>query len=88
MEKMRDMIHQNASGTAELAASADELNSQANSFQEIVSRFKLEEIETTRTGFVTRRSCAGKAGDGGGNGSGNGNRRHAKSREESMVEAS
>lgn len=88
MEKMRDMIHQNASGTAELATSADELNSQANSFQEIVSRFKLEEFETTRTGFVTRRSCAGKAGDGGGNGSGNGNRRHAKSREESMVEAS
>jgi hypothetical protein len=41
MEKMREMIHQNASGATELASSAEQMKSQAEKFQDIVGRFKL-----------------------------------------------
>jgi hypothetical protein len=41
MEKMREMIQQNASGATELAASADQLSSQGEKLQELVSRFVL-----------------------------------------------
>jgi hypothetical protein len=40
---MRNMVHQNASGTAELAASAEEMRSQADRFLEIVSQFQIGE---------------------------------------------
>ncbi len=88
MEKMRDMIHENATGTAELATAADELNSQANSFQKIVSRFKVEEFETDRTGPESGHRYTDTTVDGGGNGNGNSNRRNTSSRERSMVEVS
>jgi len=50
MEKMREMISQNASGAAELASSAEQLSAQADRFQLIVGRFKLNGQDTT-TGF-------------------------------------
>jgi signal transduction histidine kinase len=45
MEKMREMIHQNASGATELASSAEQLRSQADRFQEIVGKFVLDDAE-------------------------------------------
>ena len=45
MEKMREMIHQNASGTTEQAATADKLNSQADKFQKIIRTFVVSSID-------------------------------------------
>jgi hypothetical protein len=45
MEKMREMIHQNASGSVELASSTEKLSSQAERFQHIVGRFLLNGAE-------------------------------------------
>jgi methyl-accepting chemotaxis protein len=47
MEKMREMIHQNASGSVELASSAEKLSSQAERFQHIVGKFTVNGAEKT-----------------------------------------
>ena len=54
MEKMREMIHQNASGTVELASSAEQLSSQADKFQQIVGKFILDGSEGT-AGFQRKK---------------------------------
>jgi methyl-accepting chemotaxis protein len=41
-ERMKDMVQQNTSGSMKLAASAQELASQAESLQEMVARFQLD----------------------------------------------
>ena len=50
MEKMKNMIHQNASGATELASSAEQMKMQAVSFQDIVGRFKFNGSFEERTG--------------------------------------
>lgn len=69
MEKMREMIHQNASGTAGLASSAEQLRSQAERFQNIVSRFIVEDGgrgDMTSVKKTRRAALSGGHGDGGG----------------------
>jgi methyl-accepting chemotaxis protein len=49
MEKMRSTIQQNASASVEMASSAEQLRANADHFQEIVGRFRLNGIEKTVT---------------------------------------
>src|SRR5574341_30879 len=65
MEKMREMIHQNAAGSTELASSAEQLRSQADRFQEIVGRFALNGAD--RTAAKEQRAAPGR-NDGNGSG--------------------
>ena len=46
---MREMIHQNASGSTELASSAEQLRSQADRFQELVGKFVIDDEERVTT---------------------------------------
>jgi methyl-accepting chemotaxis protein len=58
MEKMREMIQQNASATTELASSAEELSSQAERFQLVIAKFKLEEQIYEDTARLAKRAVA------------------------------
>jgi len=58
MEKMREMIHQNASGSTELAASAEQLRSQAGRFQEIVGKFVLDDNDRTPVSLSKKKTLS------------------------------
>jgi hypothetical protein len=60
---MREMIHQNASGTTELASSAEQMSTQAERFQQLVSRFALNGSERRETGFTKKKKFTTKPGD-------------------------
>ncbi|HSQ77593.1 MAG TPA: hypothetical protein VLN91_01765, partial [Nitrospirota bacterium] len=51
MEKMREMVHQNASGSTELASSAEQLRSQADQFKELVGKFLLDDEDRAESSF-------------------------------------
>jgi hypothetical protein len=51
---MREMVHQNTSASVELASSAEQLNSQADKFQQIVSRFIFDGSEVKSSEFKVR----------------------------------
>ena len=52
MEKMREMIQQNASASTQLASSSEEMRTQAEKFQGIVGRFVLNGHGEIETGIV------------------------------------
>jgi len=65
MERMRELVQQTTSGSAELAASAEQMSKMSRGLLESMDRFTLEQVEhmsglreeTARTGF--RQAAAG-----------------------------
>jgi methyl-accepting chemotaxis protein len=60
-ERMKDMVQQNTSGSMKLASSSQELASQAEGLQEVVSRFHIDQAPRAAAPPVTlvpRRALA------------------------------
>ncbi|MBI5875143.1 MAG: hypothetical protein HZB81_04755 [Deltaproteobacteria bacterium] len=58
MEKLRDMVKQNASSSTELAASAEQLSRQSDSLTEVAGRCSIDDT----TGQKVKVASTGKTG--------------------------